>query len=118
MSHSGCGRVRMLLWGAESEDIKMDIAQYIKPEMLVLVPVLWMIGAALKRTPKVPDWSIPYALAGFGIAGAGMWVCAAEGVSLMALFTAFTQGVLVAGASVWGNQLVRQAGKKDDGKGD
>lgn len=47
----------------------MEFTQYIKPEMLVLVPVLWLIGNALKRTPKVPDWLIPYVLGIMGVAG-------------------------------------------------
>lgn len=95
----------------------MDFTQYIKPEMLVLVPVLWLIGAALKKTPKMSDWLIPYILGGLGIVLAGIWVAAAEGVTPVSLFTAFTQGILVAGASVWGNQLVKQAGKKNESGG-
>lgn len=95
----------------------MDFTQYIKPEMLVLVPVLWLIGAALKKTPKMPDWLIPYILGAVGVLGAAVWVCATESVTAMALFTAFTQGILVAGASVWGNQLVKQAGKKNESGG-
>lgn len=94
----------------------MNFTQYIKPEMLVLVPVLWLIGAALKKTPKMPDWLIPYILGVVGIFGAAVWVGATEDLTAMALFTAFTQGILVAGASVWGNQLVRQAGKKNEDK--
>ena len=34
----------------------------------------------------------------------------------VALFTAITQGVLIAGASVYVNQIVKQAGKPDDKK--
>lgn len=96
----------------------MDYIQYIKPEMFVLVPVLWLIGLALKKTPKMQDWLIPYILGGVSIFLCGIWVSVAEGLNPLSIFTAFTQGILVAGTSVWGNQLVRQAGKRDDGKGD
>lgn len=94
----------------------MDFTQYIKPEMLVLVPVLWLIGAALKRTPKMSDWLIPYILGAAGIIMAGIWVGSEEGVTLVSLFTAFTQGILVAGASVWSHQLVKQTRKKNADK--
>ena len=58
----------------------MEFTQYIKPEMLVLVPVLWLIGNALKRTPKVPDRLIPYVLGIMGVAGCSVWVCATRNV--------------------------------------
>ena len=93
----------------------MEFTQYIKPEMLLLVPVLWLIGNALKRTPKVPDWLIPYVLGIMGVAGCSVWVCATRNTTALSLFTAFTQGILVAGTSVWGNQLVKQMGKRDEG---
>lgn len=96
----------------------MEIIQYIQPEMLILIPILWVVGKALKSTPKIPDWKIPYILAVIGVFGAGLWAYMTEGATASALFTAFTQGILATGVSVWGNQLVRQAGKRDDGKGD
>lgn len=95
----------------------MDFTQFIKPELLVLVPVLWLTGAALKKTPQISDWLIPYILGGAGILLAAVYVCAAEGISAMSIFTAITQGALVAGASVWGNQLVKQA-RKSGGEGE
>lgn len=86
--------------------------QYIKPELLLLIPVLWVIGKILKTTPGVQDWLIPYLLMGISLLLCGLWVMAAEGVSLASAFTAITQGLLLAGASVGGNQLVRQAEKR------
>ena len=35
-------------------------------------------------------------------------------VALLAVFTGITQGVLCAGATVYVNQIVKQAGKKDE----
>lgn len=78
----------------------MDILTYILEKALVLIPVLMVIGAILKGTPKFPDWCIPWALLALGVVGAGFWIgWTAEGIF---------QGVLVAGAAVFGNQLYKQ----------
>lgn len=92
----------------------MDFTQYIKPELLLLLPVLWALGTFMKATPKVRDWAIPYALMGVSVFLSGLWVFATEGVSPMGVFTAITQGLLVAGTSVGANQLVKQAGKRGE----
>ena len=44
----------------------------------------------------------------------GLYVWATDGISPMSVFTAITQGALLAVASVGGNQLVKQYGKKDE----
>ena len=46
------------------EEILMN---YLVENCAIVVPVLWCIGAALKRTPKVADWLIPYLLGAAGI---------------------------------------------------
>ena len=91
--------------------------EYIMPELLVLVPVMYLIGAAIKKS-NISDKLIPWILGGFSVALSALWVCSncpignAEEAST-AIFTAITQGVLVAGASVYVNQLVKQAGKDE-----
>lgn len=78
----------------------MDFLNYIIEKALVLIPVLLIIGAILKGTPKFPDWAIPWALLVLGIVSAGFLVgWTVNGV---------LQGVLVAGAAVFGNQLWKQ----------
>lgn len=93
----------------------MDFTKFIKPELLVLVPVLYFIGWILKKTPKVSDWLIPYVLAALGILLSIVYLFTTEQPSLQAAFTAVTQGILVAGASVLGNQLVKQAKNAKEG---
>lgn len=92
----------------------MDFTQYIKPELLLLMPVLWALGSFLKSTPNVRDWLIPYILMGVSIFLTGLWVFSMEGVTPIGIFTAITQGLLIAGTSVGANQLVKQAGKRDE----
>ncbi len=91
---------------------------YIKPELLVLIPVLYFIGTGLKRSEAVLDKHIPLLLGGAGVALALVWVLASSDMSgmqdaLQAVFAAVTQGILCAGCSVYANQLGKQHGKED-----
>ena len=93
----------------------MDFTEYLKPELLVLVPVLYLIGVAVKKS-KINDKFIPWILGGVSIFLCGIWVFAncpiqtAEEIA-MAFFLAITQGILIAGASVYVNQLAKQTQK-------
>ena len=40
----------------------MDFLEYIKPELLILVPVLYVIGMAIKKTALIADKLIPLAV--------------------------------------------------------
>jgi hypothetical protein len=79
----------------------MDLLSYLNESYLFLVPALWVLGYALKKTPKVPDWSI-------------IWVLFLVS-EVLALFTfginaeAITNGVVAAGVSVLGHQLIKQS---------
>lgn len=96
----------------------MDYQEYIKSELLVLVPVLYIIGLGLKKS-KLTDKKIPLVLGFAGIVLSAIWVIATSEISTVreaasALFTAVTQGVLAAGASVYVHQLSVQARKKTE----
>lgn len=95
----------------------MELMEYIKPELLVLIPVLYLIGNAVKNS-KIADKFIPFILGGVSILLAALWIFATSemvGMSdvVMAVFTAITQGVLIAGASVYVNQIIKQTGKDE-----
>lgn len=95
----------------------MNYQDYIKTELLILVPVLYFIGVGLKRS-KIRDKFIPMILGIVAVIMACCWIIATEDISGMneffsALFTAVTQGVLTAGASVYVNQLHIQAKKEE-----
>ena len=89
--------------------------EFIKPEVLILIPVLYLIGNMFKNTTLIKDKFIPLALGLSGIVLAVIWILATEGTDniYMAVFTAITQGILCAGASVYVNELVKQ-GKKNE----
>ncbi len=93
------------------------LKSYIMPELLVLVPVLYFIGKALKHS-KWNDRYIPLTLGVISCALSLLYVastCAFSGAkdALFGIFTALTQGVLIAGASVYVNELISQK-KKDE----
>ena len=95
----------------------MDYQKYIKSELLVLVPVLYIIGLGLKKSKLADKW-IPLALGIIGVALSALWVAATSPITTgqeaaAALFTAVTQGVLAAGASVYASQLHIQAHKEE-----
>ena len=96
----------------------MDYLQeFIKPELLILVPVLYVLGVILKKS-AVRDKLIPALLGGIGIALSLIWVLAMSDLVswrdvLMAGFSAVTQGILAAGARVYCNQLGKQGEKEE-----
>lgn len=89
------------------------IAEYISPELLVLIPVLYIIGLAFKKAEWLDDKHIPVALGTVGILLSILYVCATSTFTgfqsiLMGVFTALVQGVLVAGAAVYADQIKKQ----------
>lgn len=89
------------------------IKEYIKPEMVLLIPVMILIGRAIKHSEKFKDAIIPFVLGAISIAFTLIYVVATTDASgykdvLMMIFTALTQGVLIAGASVFIHQLYKQ----------
>lgn len=82
-----------------------NIIDYVIKEALIVIPVLWVIGAWLKRTPHVPDWTIPWALTVLGVA----FCLCIVGQSIDGVM----QGILVSGAAVLGHQLLVQTISRD-----
>ena len=75
----------------------MDIIGYIVDNALILIPALIVVGAIIKQVEAIPDKWIPLILLPLG------------GLSADSVI----QGILVTGAAVYGNQLVKQLGKKE-----
>lgn len=95
----------------------MELKEFIKSELLILIPVLYVVGIGLKKS-KLSDTLIPLILGGIAIVLSAAWVIATSDISTLkdvayALFISVTQGILSAGASVYVNQLYVQSKKKD-----
>ena len=84
----------------------MDILNYIVENALVLIPVLLILGSIIKGIEVIPNKYIPVLLLLVGVPGA-MALCGWT-------IDGAIQGVLVTGAAVYGNQIVKQLGKKDE----
>lgn len=97
-------------------DLTQIIQNYIKPELLVVAIVLYFIGIGIKNTERISDKYIPVILGIIGIVISAIYVVATSLFNgyrsvLMAIFTSVVQGILVAGLSVYANQLIKQSKK-------
>lgn len=84
----------------------MEFLNYITDNALILIPVLSIIGAILKGIEKIKDKYIPIILLPIGI-GLSMGIMGSISADTI------VQGVLITGASVYANQLVKQGQKKE-----
>lgn len=95
-----------------------DILNYVKPELLVVAIVLYFIGMWIKQSEAIKNKFIPLILGVASIFICGIWVMATSSFATaqdiaMAIFSAITQGILVAGLSTYADQFVKQL-KKDE----
>lgn len=91
----------------------MSIMDYIKPEMLVIAVLLYVIGMMVKQAAFINDKYIPLILGVIGILVAVCWVAGdSETFGVTGFITSAVQGVLCAGLAVYGNQTIKQLGKK------
>lgn len=99
-------------------DIANVLKEYIKPELLVVAIVLYFVGMAIKNTELIKDKYIPLILGVLGMIISAIYVVATSTITgyqevLIAIFTSIVQGILVAGASVYVNQLIKQSEKEE-----
>lgn len=88
-----------------------ELAEWIHPELFVLIPLLYLAGNALKKSP-LRDWLIPYVLCAAAVflsavylLGKGFDAC---GGVWQLMFSACTQGALCTACSVYAKNLVKQ----------
>ena len=95
-----------------------QIMNYVKPELIVVAIVLYFLGMALKQAQSVKDKYIPLILGSVSIVLCAIWVLATSEIRngqqvAMSIFTAITQGILVAGLSTYVNQIKKQVHKDE-----
>jgi Phage holin family Hol44, in holin superfamily V len=78
----------------------MEFLQLLDENYLIFVPVLWVIGYALKQTPFIPNWSIIWLLL-FASIIIGFF---AFGYSA----ETFIHSIIAAGVAVFGHQAIKQ----------
>lgn len=84
----------------------MDILNYVVQEGLVMIPVLFIIGEIVKSTELLSNKWIPLVLLAVSIGFTPL---------VLGAYTAenIVQAVLVAGVTVFGNELIKQSSKGD-----
>lgn len=80
-----------------------NILKYVTENALILIPVLYILGAMLKNLQSVEDRFIPFILLVFGI----LFSIAMLGFNVDSVI----QGFLVTGVTVYTNQLFKQINK-------
>lgn len=95
-----------------------QIMNYVKPELIVVAIVLYFLGMVLKEAQGVKDKYIPLLLCSVSIVLCAIWVIATSTITntqeaAMAIFTAITQGILVAGLSTYVDQIKKQMSKDE-----
>ena len=95
-----------------------QITNFVKPELIVVAIALYFVGMALKQAQAVKDKYIPLILGGISIAICAIYVfatcaCGTGQDVAMAIFTAITQGILIAGLSTYVNQIIKQTNKDE-----
>ena len=91
----------------------MEAMNYVKPELIVVAFVLYFFGVALRQSQAVKNKYIPLILGGISMVLCAVWVMATSEEGAMAVFTAVTQGILVAGLSNYVNQIIKQIHKPE-----
>lgn len=84
------------------------LINFIDPALLIVVACCWVLGAILKRTPHVPDWSIVYIVTLFAVVFA-LWMTEFAPEAIL-------QGILCGAVAVYGHQLIKQGKKGVDGE--
>ncbi len=96
----------------------MDFTDFIDSELFIIIPVLYVIGIAVKKSEFDDRW-IPLILGGIGVALATVYkltVYSPDGINetVKVLYAGLTQGILCAASSVYANNIIKQMkGKKE-----
>lgn len=83
----------------------MDITHFLIEQALIMVPALWVIGEIIKYANAIDNKYIPVILLMFSLFLTPMLLGGYNAENIV-------QAILVAGASVFSDQLLKQLGKE------
>lgn len=95
-----------------------QLFEYLNPEVAILVPVLWVIGKAVKSSKKIKDKYIPIVVGVIGVCLCTLYQMTVHlpvtpsGI-VQTLFFGITQGVICGGLAVYSDQIAKQLGKEE-----
>lgn len=101
-------------------ELQLLMNEYMKSELLILLPVLYVAARILHNT-NMNEKKLPFVLLAISIV---MCACYVFGTSqtqtlqeiLMALFTSIVQGVLLCGTSIYGGIIFQIMGQQKSNK--
>ena len=91
------------------------IAQFIRPELFILIVFLWCLGLFLKKAPWFKaEWVIPFLLLGISVVITVVYMAIVneQGFTPVVIVTGLIQAVLIAAVAVFGNELIKQGFNK------
>lgn len=94
------------------------LVNFVKPELLIMIPVCYLLGIGFKRSEVVKDNLIPIMLGVISVFLCTIYVISTSDLDgyksvMMAVFISITQGILTSGCSVYINQLIKQSTKEE-----
>lgn len=94
----------------------MDILELIQVELLLIIAVTYVLGIFLKNSKKIPDWYIPFILLAFAVVFSILYkaIMLREGFVAETILGGFLYGILIAGTTVYGNQLIKQGTEREE----
>jgi len=93
-------------------DFEQILMAYIKPELLVLIPILWYIGTKIKATNHVEDYWIPFMLMFISVIAALSYILIFEGYDARGMWVGIMQGIAIACAEGWLYQAKKQVASR------
>jgi hypothetical protein len=81
------------------------VFELIDPQLFLVVAACWCLGYILKKTPRVPDWTIVY----FVTLATVLFTIGLMGLSIRSVI----QGLLCGAFAVYGHQIVKQSRERE-----
>lgn len=92
-----------------SPEMAEMLFNYIKPELLILVVILWYVGTKIKASKKIEDWAIPFILMAISVIFALSYVLIVSGLNPMAMWVGIMQGLAIAVLEGYLYQVYKQS---------
>jgi hypothetical protein len=97
------------------------VLNLVRPELLVLVALLWCIGLFLKKAPSfTQEWLIPFIMLAISIVMTILYIgfVLGEGFAPNVIVSGIIQAVIIAAITVYSNEIIKQVTvKKEDDQG-
>ena len=90
--------------------MEINMLELIRPELFILIAVIYGLGMFLKQIPNFPDWTIPLVLLIVAVALTIVYkaIVLEQGFCGMTIVNGIVYGILIATVAVYANNVVKQ----------